>query len=973
VPQNDLSSPFSLASYWRLLQWILWDPAALEQYITDHVISKGLADAAPLPLRIGGRQESTWRQWWQVRASVRTFFSYLLTTIGILLVLIEFVAVLITLTILPPADILSNLLFSAATGVLMLILFFILIGFLADGWALATIWGTYYSLGLPVLVLHVLWMPNGTTPDRLWQIMEFNLVTGLWFGLMLNSVTGTLTHRFSGKIADRRLFYLMAWGLGIFFFFIVVLYNSQYITPLGVGMTASCAAVALIAAVAAVVRLDDFLLACWRLPNPDNAPPGVAPTLGASAQHRWEERLRYTIPRVTYLAPPQLSLLLEDWLEQNWVQGVHNAHQLWRYTNLQHLVIRKIQEVLQETPSGELLEKIEKIRVEKGESIGRGTYQWHLAEFIDEPTPYATVNAAIHNQFHTIYLLFSQNASNHPKRRKEYRQAQRIHRFSTRHPLIDNRHINTPWQAALAGFVHAEMNLPQQAAEAFAKVKGSAYAAELHQINQAIVYLIRNENLVHTEPSLTLPRQPKQAQRKSTWEALKTLQDILHYAWLYRRCRPLKRDVVRQEIERKIQQLLRRKNQFDEDIIFKRLAQLWQAQLEAWFAEAETLKLKEISLPYCYTEPLRTTHTFQGRQPQLQVIKQAWTPGQLQPLLLYGQPLIGKTSLLCNAALAHAQSVAVAIVNVALVNRGTDVITRLFLNICGEVERVVFHTAPDNYALEQHLTGNPYQFAQNYIRDICQQLRNRVLVVALDNIEALFLLQNPTKTNSLAFSPTPAALDSFMNTLWHLSHHVHNLTFVFVTKQMPGQLLPLSQDFFNTMRFLKVSYLEEGDVTTLLQEPVPNFLPCFTQGALTSVYQLTAGQPFLVQLLGSCLVQHYNRQVKSEQPLDPLFSASDVAKVVTDDPEFIQQSQRYFVRLLAYLKTINPDYEPILRAVAAKPAGCSQAEISTAVTAASAKPVANLQQQLQSLQKHEVIYTQNNKWFIRVELLERWL
>ncbi|MEZ4866650.1 MAG: hypothetical protein R3C14_35350 [Caldilineaceae bacterium] len=969
---NNLLSPFSLSSYWRLLRWVLWDPAALEQYIADHVISKAVTDVAPLPLRTWDWRWSAWNHWWQARATARTFLSYLLTAISTILILIEFAAVLMTLTILPPRVILSNLFFSAAIGMVMFILFFVLVGFLADELTPATIWSTYYGLGLPLLFLHEMWMRDRIAHSHVWFLVEFNLICGLLFGFMLNSVTSTLAYRFSDTIFARRIFHLMAWGFGILFFFVMLLYDRPYVIKFGVGVIASCIAFALVMVAAAMFRLDDFLLAYRRLPDPERTMVCSTSGFDAFANRQWEEQLWHSIPRVTYISPPQLSLLLEDWLEQNWVQGIKNAYQLWRYTNLQHMVIRTIQKVLQETPPSELLKKIEEMRIRTAESGGKSVYSWHLEEFIDEPRSYATLKTAIRNQFRAPGAFFTQYTSNQPKSRKVRRQEQKSRQFAAEQPLVDNRQIDAPWQAALAGFVHMQTGLPQQAAEAFAKVKGSDYATELSQINQALAYLIHNENLVHVGPILPLPEQPEQAQHKSTWEALIILQEIVHHAWLYRRCQPAKQEQVRQQIEKKIQQLLNRGKQFDEDTIIERLTRLWQAQLQAWFAEAETLKLKEVSLPYCYTEPLRTIHTFQGRKYQLQEIKQAWTPGRLQTLLLYGQPMIGKTSLLYNAAIANSQSVALAIVNVALLNRGTDVITRLCMSICIEVERAVLHTASNIDILEQHLSSNPYHFIHNYIRDMCQQLGNRVLIIALDNIEALFLLQNPTKTNSLAFSPTPAAFDSFMNTLWHLSHHVHNLTFFFVTKYMPEQLLSIAQDIFNAARPLKVDYLNEGDVKTLLQRPTPNFLPRFTQNAITFIYQLTAGQPFLVQLVGSCLVQYYNQQIKTKYPLDPVFSRSDIEKVVARDSEFIRQSDVYFARLWRYLKTVNPDHELILRTLVTKPAGCSYDEINAAVIGANAKSIASLQQQLQFLQNYEVIYSKNSKWFIKMELLERW-
>lgn len=962
VSSNDLPLPFALSSYWRFLRWAIWNPSALEHYIANRVINPATVGLqAPWETQTWWRW-STWRAWGQARAPVQTFLYSLLTAIGMLLLLIEFAAVLLTLTSLPPSTILDNLFFSTAIGVVLLLLFFGLLGFLANEWAPTIIWGIYYGLGLPILFLHEMWMKDGVTEGDIWFLVEFDLVCGLVFGLMLNSITSTLAKRFLHQKWSWRLIQLMAWILGILFFFVVVLYNRQYIEEAGLIVTVSCAALALVVASAAMFRLDDFLLAAWRLPNPNRPSNGTTSTSAPSSNHRLEEQLQRCIPRVTYMTPKRLSLLLEDWLEQNWEQGIANAYQLWRYTNLQHLVVRKIQKALQETPPSELLEKIETMRT--------ASYQWQLEEFISEPGSYTTLKLGIRHYLGKVRSWSIRKQQSQAKRRKERRLDLKIEKFSSQRSLIDQQRIETPWQAALAGFVYAQQHSPQKAAAAFAKVKGSNYAAELQQIHHTLTALIRSENLAHAEPVLPAFKPPKQPRHPATWDALKLCQEIIHYAWLYRHSQLLRRDEVRQEINHKIEQLLNRPNRFDEDSTIAKLAQRWQIELIAWFAENEMLKPKEAPSPYCYTEPLRTARTFQGCSTQLQEIKRAWTPGQLQPLFVYGQPLIGKTSLLYNAALVNSPSVAVAMINVGLLNRGSDMIRRLLLHICTEIERAVFHTIPNTAAIEQQMSGNPYQFTNNYIRDICHQMGNRILVIVLDNIETLLLLQNFTKTSDFTFTPAPAAFDQFMDNLWHLFNHVPNFTVVFVTNHMPSQRLPISQNFLNVARPLKIGYLEEKAVTTLLQEPVPNFLLRFAQSAVTSIYRLTAGQPFLIQLLGSCLVQRYNRCLKTEQPLDPIFSCDDVEQIINSDPEFLQQSNWYFTHLLDHLSTVDATYPSILRTLVARSRGLGYSQIRSEMTT-SGIDVSRLQQQLQFLKDYEVIFQENRKWVIRIGLFRR--
>ncbi|HEY5871317.1 MAG TPA: hypothetical protein VI542_38065 [Candidatus Tectomicrobia bacterium] len=59
-------------------------------------------------------------------------------------------------------------------------------------------------------------------------------------------------------------------------------------------------------------------------------------------------------------------------------------------------------------------------------------------------------------------------------------------------------------------------------------------------------------------------------------------------------------------------------------------------------------------------------------------------------------------------------------------------------------------------------------------------------------------------------------------------------------------------------------------------------------------YDVTGGQPFLVQLLGDSLVQRFNQQLRQQlDPPLPTFAVADVDAVV-DDPQLYQQGDAYF-------------------------------------------------------------------------------
>ena len=100
---------------------------------------------------------------------------------------------------------------------------------------------------------------------------------------------------------------------------------------------------------------------------------------------------------------------------------------------------------------------------------------------------------------------------------------------------------------------------------------------------------------------------------------------------------------------------------------------------------------------------------------------------------------------------------------------------------------------------------------------------------------------------------------------------------------------------------------------TSLQEDFPLD---YTPEALDKIYDLTHGQPYLVQLIGFQLVRRYNDQVfEMGRKRDPIFTVEEVEAVV-NDPQFFKRGRYYFDGVWSQAAQGEPGQQIILEILA---------------------------------------------------------
>ncbi len=346
-----------------------------------------------------------------------------------------------------------------------------------------------------------------------------------------------------------------------------------------------------------------------------------------------------------------------------------------------------------------------------------------------------------------------------------------------------------------------------------------------------------------------------------------------------------------------------------------------------------------------------------GRDDIFSQIKGMWVkPGHLDSLVMYGHRRMGKSSIVrglqekCDFG-DHTGLVVLNLQTVDWTQDLSDLCYAIALALWGALPTPLVEPQPEDY--EQH--------ALRGLRDLLIRFSrmpgdNRYILI-LDEYELLDQKLSEAEANEFV-----AALRGFTQ------------DFPWLVIGLVGlhTLQERSADFYQAIyawRPLKIGLMGREGVSDLLQVPDDMFPLEYSPEALDLAYTLTGGQPFLVELLGDRLVQHFNEQlrVQLEAP-PPTFTAADVTTVV-DVPQFYEQGNAYFRGIWEQAGETPLGQQAILRALAMSAQGMPP----TVLQQAAGLPPSAFPAALKALCDHDVVICADSGCRYTVELMRRWL
>jgi hypothetical protein len=387
------------------------------------------------------------------------------------------------------------------------------------------------------------------------------------------------------------------------------------------------------------------------------------------------------------------------------------------------------------------------------------------------------------------------------------------------------------------------------------------------------------------------------------------------------------------------------------------IANNWQQQLLQIAGEVgEIVITKAVNNPYLIGDPVMG-NLFIGREDIMRQLEELWLRGiQLQSVVIYGHRRMGKTSILLNAANSLDNQVKVVYVNLLKLGDVTQGVGEVLMAISDEISQVVNIKPPK----DDNLLKLPERTFDRYFNEVIKNLSGG-LIIAIDEFEKIEDLIKAGK-----ISP------DFMGFLRSLVQAHSQVAFAFAGLHTLDEMTAdYFQPFFASVLPIRVGFLSRGGTGEVLANPaIEDFLLDYTPEALDKIYDLTYGQPYLVQLVGFHLVRLYNDFVFEQgRNREPVFTVEDIDTIV-NKPEFFTRGSNYFNGVWGQAGENNDNTQQVILSHLAKsPQGLNLNDLVELMGIDES----NLQKALDTLKRHDVIEENQGRWRIIVELFRRWV
>ena len=631
----------------------------------------------------------------------------------------------------------------------------------------------------------------------------------------------------------------------------------------------------------------------------------------------------FLLPRITPIPLPLLTTRLKFWLRKDWQIGLENIDQLLRYS-LQFIpVFNAINQVLAETPPDQMIYRISQ--------LAENPYDWKLVKFAS-----ASLAEELKLEFFKGLKIFPL-----PK----------VSPAPTR--------LDTPSRPIAAGFWHLHEKEPEKATAAFEKVRSLLYGEEMFLLAQTLTKFRAAKHPI-TIAEIQIPNFPPEPHlRPSTWETLKGLCRVVEDTQLI--LKATSKSARAFALARAIGQLKEILDNADtlpqgeRDLIVD-IAETWQKALESIATSAgDTSITKPVENPYVIGDPVEGD-LFIGREDTMRELEELWiTNSHKQSVVLFGHRRMGKTSILRNVAKSSGADTQVVYVNLQGLGAISEGMGEVFLAISDEISDAINLSPPDTTALLR-LPQRTFKF---YLKQATQKLENKGLIIALDEFETIEELINAQQLPR-----------NFMAVLRGFVQMSPKIAFAFAGLHTLEEMTEdYFQPFFASVIPIRVGFLNKPTTRQLLANPNPDFLLTYEPEAMDRIYDLTFGQPYLVQLLGFLLVRRYNEQTFEEgKSREPIFTVADVDAIIEQN-ELFQNGRYYFTGVWGQAEQDAPGQQDILRDLAKYGGGCSRAILQQLTDLDEAI----INDALDTLFRHDVIVATEGNLKFAVELFRRWV
>lgn len=363
---------------------------------------------------------------------------------------------------------------------------------------------------------------------------------------------------------------------------------------------------------------------------------------------------------------------------------------------------------------------------------------------------------------------------------------------------------------------------------------------------------------------------------------------------------------------------------------FARIAQQW---LDVVNAEIERLTAEErvserIPNPYIAPNPLTSgTETFVGRNNSFRSVEEHFLrSAESAPMVVFGQPRIGKTSLLRNLDKRLPTNLIPIYVDMqrsALVESTAQLLANLSKAICSGLSARGFRVRQLSAG---ELAAESFSVFDNFLDDVEQAIgaterrEAHRIILALDEFEVIEQKLTEGKVSR-----------DLMPYLRSVMQHRRGLSLLFAgTHTLDEMVADLWIPYFRSAVPQRVSYLDEASARKLITNPIADFPLDYDPAAVDRLIAETRRHPCLIQLTCSALVDAQNARKSHGATVSDVEEALD--KVLKLDGRYVFEGIWDWIpaeerRLLMFIAT----HEPATVATAAQALGWTAGRVSGAI------------------------------------------
>jgi hypothetical protein len=278
----------------------------------------------------------------------------------------------------------------------------------------------------------------------------------------------------------------------------------------------------------------------------------------------------------------------------------------------------------------------------------------------------------------------------------------------------------------------------------------------------------------------------------------------------------------------------------------------WQHILELEIAEQQKTSQGELLNPFQFGNPLRPDRAdiFKGRQDFADRLVRLILDRNRPTLVLHGPRRAGKTSFLLNLPRLLPSDLVPIYLDM---QQGS--MTASEGDFCyGLVRAIDRDTRSQGLQLppipsRQDFATQPYPTLEDWLDLALPKLGERRLLLNLDEFEKI---GSAIKDGRIS--------DRLFDQLRSMIQHYDRLGFLFSGVQTLEELGPRWSNYFISVVPMEIHYLEPHEAEDLLLNPDPEFTLQYDTGIVPEILHLTRCQPYLLQLIGSAIVNQANLQ-----------------------------------------------------------------------------------------------------------------